>query len=64
MEAMEIVVKENEDAEVVIWCEGRPQLGTCDWVTHIKEKESGAYFLGHYDMTLEDAISDAKGRNL
>ena len=74
---MEIVVKENEEAAIVIWYQGgayqrsgRQTVGIDDrqWVTHFKNKRidfpDGAYYWGHYDMTLEDAISDAKERNL
>ena len=66
---MEIVVKENEKFAIVIWYQersGRQTVGIDDrrWATHLKNKEDGYYYMGHYDMTLEDAISDAKERNL
>tara|TARA_Y100001951_G_C11154721_1_gene191268 strand:- start:318 stop:533 length:216 start_codon:yes stop_codon:yes gene_type:complete len=71
MTGMEIVVKENEEAAIVIWRQwkiqtssGAIRLDDSIWVTHFKNKRDGNYYLGHYDMTLEDAISDAKERNL
>ena len=73
MTGMEIVVKENEEAAIVIWYQftgdshwltNSPDIFEPRWVTHFKNKRDGNYYLGHYDMTLEEAISDAKERNL
>ena len=69
MKGIEIVVKDNEEAAIVVWCEtehrvGALHLGDEIWVTHFKNKRDGAYYWGHYDMTLEQALVDAKIRNL
>ena len=72
---IEIIVKENEEAAIVVWCDiytgpfgdlahHRLRLDDAIWVTHLINKGDGYYYWGHYDMTLEDAISDAKERNL
>ena len=73
----EIIVKENEEAAIVVWCNtqqpvfrnhiydlGASRIDDAIWVTHFKNKRDGAYYWGHYDMTLEEALVDAKIRNL